>query len=135
MVCFECECWTYINCIMSAVLWVGPYHRSVMESFHLELVWVMASFFPEQNMGRAASFSVYHCPVGQSLDPSSPATIKNPLKGAPVIVTVNLKQINRFKKAHITFHLVIWSQEYSLFHFSLFQSIQSILNLVTVSIK
>lgn len=73
---------------MSAVLWVGPYHRSVMESFHLELVWVMASFLPEQNMGRAASFSVYHWPVGQSLDPSSPATIKNPLKGAPLIVTV-----------------------------------------------
>lgn len=84
----KCECWTYINCIMSAVLWVGPYHRSVMESFHLELVWVMASFLPEQNIGRAASFSVYHCPVGQSLDPSSPATIKNPLKGAPLIVTV-----------------------------------------------
>lgn len=101
MVCLECECWTYINCIMSAVLWVGPYHRSVMESFHLELVWVMASFLPEQNMGRAASFSVYHCPVGQSLDPSSPATIKNPLKGAPLIVTVNLKQINRFKKASL----------------------------------
>lgn len=78
-----------INCIMSAVLWVGPYHRSVMESFHLELVWVMASFLPEQNMGRAASFSVYHCPVGQSLDPSSPATIKNPLKGAPLIVTLS----------------------------------------------
>jgi hypothetical protein len=76
-----------MNCIMSAVVWVGPYHSSVIESFHLELECVMASLLPEQNMGRAASFSVYHCPVGQSLEPSSPATRRNPLKGAPPIVT------------------------------------------------
>ena len=77
-----------MNCIMSAEECVGPYQRRVMESFHRELVWVMASFLPEQNMGLAASFSVYHCPVGQSLEPSSPATIRKPLNGAPLMVTV-----------------------------------------------
>lgn len=76
-----------MNCIISAVEWVGPYHRRVIESFHLELECVMASLLPEQNMGRAASFSVYHCPVGQSLEPSSPAARKKPLNGAPPIVT------------------------------------------------